>query len=176
MNGIGIMSALGLGSRSAKARNEPAQIESRRQHPQPVVTLPNAVPAPEPALNEPMCTASAKPEAPTATPARERRRPRTAWHPAHVQAAQLIDFLQSEGGMTGLIAWSDLSEIHLEMCQLLDWQAASWVAVSRELRRALGDDRRYAVVNGRRTRCFNVPPGPGSRDGLPATIDARASA
>lgn len=78
-------------------------------------------------------------------------------HPPKAHAAGLLRWLQQPGGRIGTIPADELQLMHGEMCLELEWEPIGWVAVARELRRALGARKEYARIAGRRVRVYRIP-------------------
>ena len=74
-----------------------------------------------------------------------------------MQAKALLQWLQGEGGRTGTIPASEMPSIHEAMCVELDWEAAAWIAVGRELRKLLGQEKEYQYISGRRAVVYRIP-------------------
>jgi hypothetical protein len=73
-------------------------------------------------------------------------------------AAAILDFLQGPGGHTGTIPFDEMEQIHLEVCLERDFEPIGWVAVGRELRKLIGDEKTYERINGEQVRVYRIPP------------------
>lgn len=86
---------------------------------------------------------------------------------ADQHARELLAWLQGPGGRTGSLSARDLAAAHRDMCEALDIEPMGWVAVGRELRRLLGEPKRYVDRGRRRTRTYRIPPAGAEFESMP---------
>jgi len=83
--------------------------------------------------------------------------PGTEAHSAKEHAKRLLNWLQTEGGRTGMVPANELEEIHAQMCFALNYSERPWVSVAREFRKLTGGKKDYAYIGRVRTVVYNIP-------------------
>ena len=125
--------------------------------------------APAPDQEPTPCAAPIRKPVRISTPKRSARPTwRPALEPPDVHANRLLDWLQSEGGLTGELRVEEIQHIYRHMCADIGWEERPWNPVAREFTRLTTGKKVYRwfdLEDGRhKLRIYPVPTRPRRTD------------